>query len=147
MNAPISVVSVNVRGLRGSRKRVKIFNFLKDKFSDAIFLLQETHSDASVYQSWRKEWGSEIYLNHGQSNSRGVMIAFSNNIDISNFNIINDNNGRIQLCTFVYNNQKLMIGNFYNNNIESEQVESLKKLGEMMEVLDPLDFEILIGGD
>ena len=108
MNAPITVVSVNSRGLRGRRKRLKIFNTLKSKFSDAVFLFQETHSDESVYQSWRNEWGSEIYLNHGQSNSRGVMLAFSNNLDISNFNHIKDNNGRIQLCTLC-----IIIKNFW----------------------------------
>ena len=139
MNAPISVVSVNARGLRGRRKRLKIFNTLKEKFTDAVFLFQETHSDKTVYQTWRAEWGSEIYLNHGESNSRGVMLAFSNNLDISNFKYIMDNNGRIQLCTFEYNNQKLLIGNLYNNNVESEQIITLKKLGELMESLDPFE--------
>ena len=99
MNAPLSVVSVNTRGLRGRRKRVKVFNTLKSKFADAVFLFQETHSDKSIYQKWRSEWGSEIFLNHGESNSRGVMVAFSNNLDVSNFKYFSDNCGRIQLCT------------------------------------------------
>ena len=147
MNAPISVVSVNARGLRGRRKRLKVFNTLKEKFADAVFLFQETHSDKTVYQTWRGEWGSEIYLNHGESNSRGVMLAFSNNLEISNFKYVMDNIGRIQLCTFDYNNQKFSIGNIYNNNVETEQVKTLKKLSQMIEGLDPFEYEIIIGGD
>ena len=83
---------------------MKVFNTLKSKFADAVFLFQETHSDKSIYQKWRSEWGSEIFLNHGESNSRGVMVAFSNNLDVSNFKYFSDNCGRIQLCTFEYNN-------------------------------------------
>ena len=88
MSAPLSVVSVNVRGLRGRRKRLNIFNTLKQKFADAVFLFQETHSNKSVYQTWRSDWGSEIFLNHGESNSMGVMLAFSNNLDVCNLNVL-----------------------------------------------------------
>jgi len=92
----------------------------------------------------------KVYTNLGEGSGVLkfiVMLAFSNNLDISNFNHIKDNNGRIQLCTFVYNNQKFLVGNLYNNNIKAEQVESLKKLSKMIESLNPFEYEIVIGGD
>ena len=41
----------------------------------------------------------------------------------------------------------MLIGNIYNNNIETEQVKTLAKLSEMIEGLDPFEYEIIIGGD
>ena len=39
--------------------------------------MQETHSVQDYFLSWQNEWGGDIILNHGSSNSRGTLIAFS----------------------------------------------------------------------
>ena len=93
MNISLSVVSVNSRGLRGHKKRTRVFNTLKDKVSNGIFLFQETHSDKNEYEKWRREWGSEIYMIHGQTNSKGVMITFSKYLDFKNLQYIDDKKG------------------------------------------------------
>ena len=147
MMSNLCVVSNNVRGLRYEFKRNKIFNTLHEKVKDGVFLLQETHSQPEDEVKWRKEWGSKIYLNHGSSNSRGTMIGFSNNLDVKILNYCQDNDGRIQTCSFTHNEIKYLIINLYNANIESEQVKTLEKLNTMIENCDPHDSKILIGGD
>ena len=52
-----------------------------DKAKNGIVLLQETHSSVKDESKWRKEWGEDLYLNHGSNNSRGTLIAFSNEFD------------------------------------------------------------------
>ena len=109
--------------------------------------MQEIHSQPEDEVKWRKEWGSKIYLNHGSSNSRGTMIGFSKNLDIQNLSYHKDNEGRIQTCSFTHNDKKYLIINVYNANIESEQVKTLETLSSMIENCDPLESEIIIGGD
>ena len=37
-------------------------------------MLQETHSDESVEESWEKEYEGKIYFLHGSSSGRGVAL-------------------------------------------------------------------------
>ena len=93
-------LSFNVKGLQNREKRIKIFNFCKDKGKNGIILLQETHSIERDVRKWKNEWGSDIYLNHGSSNSRGTLIAFTNGFEKKVLKYIDDKNGRIQILTF-----------------------------------------------
>ena len=62
--------SFNVRGLRDHKKRWEIVHWLKKSHrgKDYIHLLQETHSTENDVDTWRKEWGADIFLSHGDSN-------------------------------------------------------------------------------
>ena len=142
-----TVVSVNCRGLRNEFKRNKIFTTLKQKVNCGVFLFQETHSQISDEEKWQNEWGSRLQLNHGSTNSRGTMTGFSKNLDLKNFNFDQDNLGRIQVISFQLEEKSYIIANLYNNNIQSEQVETLKKLSEMIETANPFEKEVIIGGD
>ena len=62
-------ISYNTKGLRQENKRVKIFNFLKEKVADGIIMLQETHSIDSDLENWSNELNYYIFLNSGTSNS------------------------------------------------------------------------------
>ena len=65
-----------MRGL-GNRLKCKcIFNYLRDKELDVIFL-QETHTDNKNIRLYENEWGSKWNVSSGTSNSRGVAILFS----------------------------------------------------------------------
>ena len=147
MMEKFSVVSVNVRGIRAEAKRIKIFTQLKEKIHSGIFLFQETHSKIEDEEKWKKEWGSDIFFNHGSSNSRGTLIGFSNNLNIKNCDYKQDSEGRIQLCKFELEEQKYIIVNLYNDNVQSKQIETLKNLEKMIENAQPLENEIIIGGD
>ena len=92
--------------------------------------------------------GGRCFLNHGSSNSRGTLIAFSERFDKKTVKYIDDKIGRTQLLTFEHKNKKYMLINLYNNNIEREQVETLKKMDELIEgCMDVNEYNILIGGD
>ena len=57
----ISLLSLNVRGLRNRVKRRSVFSFLKDQSCD-IFLLQETFSEPKEELIWKSEWGGAIFF-------------------------------------------------------------------------------------
>ena len=60
---------------------------------------------------------------------------------------VDDKNGRIQILTFEHVRKKFMIVNVYDNNIEKEQVETLKKLDILMGTFDDMnDYSIVIVG-
>ena len=82
MMGDFKCLSYNVKGLQNKVKRISIFNFCKDKIrNNGIVLLQESHSSRKDVKRWKSEWGADIYLNHGSSNSSGTLIAFSKNFE------------------------------------------------------------------
>lgn len=116
----------------------------------AIFLLQETHSEKSDEDSYHYIWGTKDFiLNHGETNSRGTAILFSN-IGYKQTFYFSDNIGRLQILSIkmTENDKKLLIVNIYNPNNENPQVELLKLLFEKLdEIPNMLEHEIIIGGD
>ena len=72
----ISLLSLNVRGLRNQVKRRSIFSFLKDQNCD-IFLFQETFSEPKDESIWKSEWGGAIFFSHGSTHSKGVSILIN----------------------------------------------------------------------
>lgn len=69
----LSVLSLNVRGLRDMVKRKALFLFCKRSEADFIFL-QETHSVEEDTKFWKTQWGNTVHYSHGSSNSAGVAI-------------------------------------------------------------------------
>jgi hypothetical protein len=53
-NKSIKITSLNVRGLRNTMKRHRVFNWLKTKYQGIIFL-QETHTQPGDEMIWEKE--------------------------------------------------------------------------------------------
>ena len=87
------IISLNVRGLNGSRKRRQVFRWLYQQKSDIIFL-QETYSSLDAIGRWEAEWGGKIVSSHGSSHSRGVMILFKPRLDVNIEKITEDKYGR-----------------------------------------------------
>ena len=109
-------------------------------------MLQETHSCKRDEKVWKKNWNSDLFQNHGTSNSRGVMIGFSERFEKKK-NYIDDKNGRIQLLVFEHKKIKFLVVNLYNNNIEKDQVDTLKKLDMLLSNFQNLDqYSIIMGG-
>ena len=108
--------------------------------------MQETHSDQNVMPLWKNEWGGDVIFNHGTSNSRGILIAFSESFEFKMLQKLSDDEGRILICSIEHNNKKFLLVNIYNENIEQKQVILLKKVTEMMGNIDNiLDHEIIMG--
>ena len=69
----LKLVSLNVEGISNFQKRKTIYTSCRKKNADFSFL-QETHSKEEIETQWKNEWGAEIIMSHGSSNSRGVAI-------------------------------------------------------------------------
>ena len=67
------IASFNSNGLGNAQKRKSVLTWLKSKPEDVIFV-QETHSTPGTERDWKRDWGGEIFFNHGASNSTGVAI-------------------------------------------------------------------------
>ena len=92
-NCNFKIVSQNVKGLKTNKvKRETIFNYLKE--NGDIAFLQETHSTPETENLWKNECGCESFFSHGTNNSRGVMVFFSNNLEVEVTEKISDNEGR-----------------------------------------------------
>ena len=128
MEIDFACISYNVKGLRRTNKRVKIFNYLKEKVKKGVLLLQETHSTNGDLEAWSNEMGYKILLNNGTSNSRGTLIGISKNFEYKILHYYDDKQGRLQLLALEHNDQKFLIVNIYNENIEKDQVLLLKNL-------------------
>ena len=91
------MLSLNTRGIGGYKKRRKVFNYLKKHSShNAVIFLQETHSTKIVEKVWINQWGcgsGNIIFSHGASDSRGVLIAFREGLDIEIKTCLCDKNG------------------------------------------------------
>ena len=76
------IICYNARGIANEKKRKKIFNYLKKKFATkTIIFIQESHSDKDSEKLWRYQWRGYVYCGHGTKSSRGVLIAFRNELE------------------------------------------------------------------
>ena len=71
-----------------------------------------------------------MFYSHGTSNSTGVAIGFSQNlnIDINEQKISRDEQGRILIIEATYDDKNLLLINLYNDNNEKDQIEVLNTL-------------------
>ena len=86
----------NVKGLQSIKKRLKLFNFLKNKIGPKAFLfLQEIHPSVETEKKLIDDFKDKIYYSHGKTNSCGVLIAIYGNLNICVKNKVNGNYGRV----------------------------------------------------
>ena len=72
-----NLISNNIKGLHSYKKRLKIFDYLKNKSGpNGILFLQETHSTKENQIRRNNDFNSQIHYSHGKSNSCGVLVAF-----------------------------------------------------------------------
>ena len=79
------ILSLNVRGISGYKKRRKIFNYLeKHSDKDTIIFFQDTHSVKKNENEWINQWGFSsqfVHFLHNTSNSKGVLTLSRENTD------------------------------------------------------------------
>ena len=123
MNGNYNFISNNVKGIKASEKRLKVFEYLKNNINDNGFIfLQETHSLSKDELKWKDEFGGYLFFSHGKSNSCGVAIGYCGTEDFKVVNTACDKNGRIQIIDAKLNGTNLLLINFYNCNTESEHL-------------------------
>jgi exonuclease III len=70
-------LSLNVRGLGKTKKRISVFRWLKERKSDIVFL-QETHITDKVVNTYKHKRKWPMFCSNGASNSKGVAILSQN---------------------------------------------------------------------
>ena len=90
----------------------------------------------------------KCFFSHGKSNSCGVLICYLGNKDIKIKNKLCDKEGRILILSISIDNQDLVLVNFYNSNLESEQLNEIQELNTMLTDLNVSQNDrIILGGD
>ena len=131
LNLKCSVLSLNVKGLRISLKRQKIFHWLIQHNSlNAITFLQETHSDRKTEKSWKNYCNGDLYFSHGTTNSSGVLTMIGKNVDFVLKDKIIDDSGRYVILLCEISGLTVLLLNTYAPNTESAQVTFLQNCGE-----------------
>ena len=139
------ILSLNVRGIRDQLKRRSIFAYLKDH-SPKIIFLQETYSEPCDEMIWKSEWGGEIFFSHGTKHSKGVCILIHPSLRSKIDYVFKSNTGRMVLITMEFNSPKLSLCNVYAPNNQSEQLNFLQELNNVL--IDKSELSTLIvGGD
>ena len=92
--------------------------------------MQESHSIPTDEKRWAAEWGSKIWFDHGDSNSKGVAIMFDKNFDIEVHNVIRSEKGRYLILYASHKKNKIVFANLYapNKDDQSFFVEVFKEL-------------------
>ena len=146
MGETLRINCFNVNGLNGENKRNSIFQWIRANHNGISFL-QETHSSSTSEDKWVREWGNEIKFCHGVSNSRGVAILLSNNLDIDILETIKDNTGRLILIHCKIFDMDFSLINVYCPTKDDQELQ-LKFLEFINETLEKYCEEnIIIAGD
>ena len=106
-----------------------MFKYLEEKLgNNGMFCLQETHSTPSCEDKWQQEWGGKLLFSHGSSNSKGVTVGFTKNLDVQIEKSTCDKHGRILITDITCESKKYTIIGLYNANTEQEQINTLNSL-------------------
>ena len=77
MNGNYNFISSNVKEIKASEKRLKLFQYLRNNINNNGFIfLQEIHSSSSDEQKWNEDFKGPLIFSHRKSNSRGVAIGY-----------------------------------------------------------------------
>ena len=142
----LSILTINVNGLRKRRMRWIIFNELKKMKIDICFL-QETHILDSDIHEWNKEWDGEIIYQPGTSHSRGEIILLSSKFDYENLTTFCRDDRMIGI-SFKHLNTKVHCINIYAPNKSYDKTTFYTQLKSVItnHDINPDDY-LIIGGD
>ena len=124
----LKICSLNVRGIRGSQKRKKLIQWMRENKFD-IVCLQETFLTAEVLETLQREWSGKMYHSLSESvHSKGVSIFFKPHLDITQMSTYKDMDGRRLLVNFRLGSERIFtIVTVYAPNLITQRVEFLKR--------------------
>ena len=63
MDNILNFLSNNFNGLKSSKKRIKMFEYFREKISNnGIIFLQEAHSSKDTFNNWRNDFKGEVFF-------------------------------------------------------------------------------------
>ena len=139
------LLTLSVRELNSSRKRRQVFRWLHMQRSGVIFLL-ETYSSTETIKRWEVEWSGNVVASHGTTHSKGVMVLFKPNLNVTINKTLADKNGRYVLAETSIDETNTVFVNIYAPNDPSQQIVFLRDLSSS--VLSVYANEnLVLGGD
>ena len=149
----LSLLSVNVKGIREKVKRRSIFEWCKCQKADIVFL-QESHITKEVRKDFDLDWGEKGFHSYGTNKSRGVSIYFGDpKVQISQVIGENEGDGRKLLINCQIGKTFLTLVNVYAPNNATERNTFLINLAKWIdenkqsESETTLEREVIVGGD
>ena len=130
--ATCKLVSLNVRGINNFRKRGAIYTWCRKQKADFIFL-QETHSKVDSERQWKNEWGADMIMSHGTSNSCGVAILFKKGVDCTVHSKFLDPSGRYVILKAEIKDKLYVLINIYAPNKDANIVNFLNNLRTILQ--------------
>ena len=123
----------NIKGIQNKTKRVSVVEYFKNKLGNkGILFLQETHATFNDEIIWKTDINVSVFYSHGTSQSCGVLIAYFGNLNFSVNKQVGDKNGRILILDVNIDEIRYVLVNIYNASTETEQVQVLGDLNEIM---------------
>ena len=149
MNSNYSFISNNVKGIKASEKRLKLFEYLRNKINNNGFVfLQETYSSLKDEQKWIDNFKGPLFFSHGKNNSYGVSIGYCGTETIEVVNTACDKYGQILILDPILNHTNFLLINFYNCNSGSEQLSTFSSLQNLLVKFDYFTKKnVVFGGD
>ena len=80
MSFNFTLATLNIKGLGQKKNTREVFHWLR-RYHNGIILMQETHCTKECQETWKRDWGGDIFFSNGTSNSRGVAVLLPNNTD------------------------------------------------------------------
>lgn len=120
-NIRLNVTTINVNGLKDRGKRKRIFEWLKIKNYDIVFL-QETHCTGREEGTlWGEEWEGETFWSFGGARSRGVGILISQRLQFTKGRFYYDQVGRLAVLDMFISGTAFRLINVYAPNDHAER--------------------------
>ena len=148
MDNILNFLSNNFNGLKSSKKRIKMFEYFREKISNnGIIFLQETHSSKDTFNNWRNDFKGEVFFSHGSTSSCGAMIGYLGSKKFQINKINKEDHSRILIVDANIDDQNFVLINFYNANTESEQIKTICEFNQLQDdcYLDPTKKVVLAG--
>jgi exodeoxyribonuclease-3 len=146
MTINCKLLTLNVRGLNKEGERRSVFRYVKSKNIDVCYL-QETYSSKSIENTWKNQWGGQVFYSHGSNHAKGVMIIIRPGFNIDVEKTVCDKNGRYILLHAKQNGQKVMLLNIYAPCVENEQIEFYETIQALIRDEMETECALLAGGD
>lgn len=93
-----------------------------------IYCFQETNWDSSKMREVRRKWPHHVFVSHGSSRACGVACLFKNNVAQNVKQVYADNEGRVLIIDFEFQNCVFKLINVYAPNNEKDRRDLFKQL-------------------
>ena len=117
----ISVVTLNVNGLRDVNKRIGFLHLLSRLCSDLdVVCLQEVHVlSLEECSSWSSSFGFRVAFLPDTNHSRGTAILFKSSLVLKNS--LCDDDGRFVACDFSFHDKSFRVVSIYAPNVRPDR--------------------------